>query len=237
MKRVLALQHVRENPPGLVGEVLQENGIACKVVHVGEEALPDPSAYDALIAFGGKQHIYDEMQYPFSRSENALIREAVEQDLPFLGICYGSQLLAHILGGEVSKMPKAEIGFLHVEFTQEGKEDPLYANLQGFQQGFQWHEDHFELPANCVLLAHDKQGINQAFRYRKCAYGLQYHIELTREMMVCWLHEPELKQELVKLYGQETFNKIEHQRKSLYKRYYQDAHTVIENFLHIVRLL
>jgi GMP synthase (glutamine-hydrolysing) len=71
--------------------------------------------------------------------------------------------------------------------------DPLYKDFAGHQQAFQWHEDCFQLPEGAVALAHHIQGFNQAFRYGQHAYGLQYHIELTENMLDVWLHDPPMK--------------------------------------------
>jgi GMP synthase-like glutamine amidotransferase len=78
-------------------------------------------------------------------------------------------------------------------FTEEGNKNPLYEGFAGHQQAFQWHEDCFQLPEGAVALAHHIQGFNQAFRYGQHAYGLQYHIELTENMLDVWLHDPPMK--------------------------------------------
>lgn len=238
MKKVLALQHVPVNPPGLVGQVLMEYGIAVQIIHVTRQIIPDPHGFDAVIAFGGTQHIYDEKSYPFSLHEDRTIKEVIERDIPFLGICYGSQLLAHALQGQVSRMPRIKIGFVKIAFTEEGKRDPLYAGLPGYQQAFQWHDDHFQVPTGGVLLAtSDQTSENQAFRYGSNAYGLQYHIELTPEMMGYWLHEPSMKQELIQTVGEQRFAEIEQERQSLYTLYNEHAQVVIKNFMKIAHLI
>lgn len=89
MKRVLALQHILENPPGLVGEILQKHSIDYQVVQVADEPIPDPQLYAVMIAFGGTQHIYDEKNYAFSIHEDASVCEVVGNNIPFLGVCYG----------------------------------------------------------------------------------------------------------------------------------------------------
>src|SRR6266496_2222279 len=102
-----------------------------------------------------------------------------EHGIPYLGMCLGGQLLANAFQAPIRRLPKEHIGFLLEHFTEEGLKDPLYSGLPGYQQAFQWHEDCFELPEGAVALAHHTDGSNQAFRYGRHAYGIQYHVELT----------------------------------------------------------
>ncbi|HEY4385281.1 MAG TPA: type 1 glutamine amidotransferase, partial [Ktedonobacteraceae bacterium] len=194
MGRVLALQHIWDNPEGYLGELLHEYGIEYEVVNVETDDLPDPTAYTAVIAFGGSQHVYAEDQYPYFVQEQQLIRTVLEKEIPFLGICLGSQLLAKVLGSEVRKHTMTEIGFFDVEITEAGKKDPLYAGLPGYQKIYHWHADTFTLPTGATLLATHQNTENQAFRYGRRAYGIQYHVELNPEMLHLWLHHPDARQ-------------------------------------------
>ena len=236
-KRVLALQHCWDDPPGYLGELLQEHGIACEVVEVEEAPIPDPSTYDALISLGGPQHAAADHKYPYLAEEKALIRKAVEQDIPFLGICLGGQLLAHALGGDVTRHTMTEIGFFEVEVTEEGKTDPLFSGLPDHQLVFHWHVDTFALPAGAVRLATNEHTTNQAFRVRKRAYGLQYHIELAPGMLETWLQYSEYRQEIIDLLGPDAPAILEHDRQKYYPTYRHHTRLVFENFLKISNLL
>ncbi len=211
MKRVLALQHVWECPTGALGEILQEHGIDCDTVNVEEEALPDPGVYDAIIAFGGSQHVYQEEKHPYFMQEKGLIRSAVEQDIPYLGICLGGQL--------------------------HGRKDPLFAGLPGYQKVFHWHEDAFDIPAGGILLATSETTENQAFRYGRCAYGLQYHIELNPDLLDLWLGHPEFKQSIIDIVGIDAYSNIERERHTHYVTYREHTRIMFENFLRIGRLI
>ena len=153
MQKVLILQHMQENPKGFVGNLLDEYHITHEVIDVEKEALPDPTNYTAIIAFGGDQHVYDEHLYPYFTAEKVLLQQIIKQNIPFLGICLGGQLLAAALGGQVKLHTMTELGFFDVQLTEEGKRDPLFAGMPGYQKVFHWHEDTFDFPAAAVLLA------------------------------------------------------------------------------------
>ena len=106
-----------------------------------------------------------------------------------MGICLGSQLLARACGAEVKKCASPEIGWRSVKLTPEGERDPLFSGLSPEPEVFQWHEDTFDLPPGGVLLAEGSHCRNQAFRAGKNAYGFQFHMEVTPEMIGSWIAE------------------------------------------------
>ena len=236
-KRALALQHCWDDPPGYLGELMLRHDIVCEVIKVEESPIPDPSGYDALISLGGPQHAAADDKYPYLAEEKKLIRKAVEQDIPFLGICLGGQLLAHALGAAVTPHSTTEFGFLEVQITNEGKADPLFQGLPGYQLVFQWHMDTLDLPAGAVLLASNENTINQAFRVGKRAYGLQYHIELAPGMLDTWLQYPAYRQEIINLKGPDALAMLERERQQHYSIYRDHTRLVFENFLKISDLL
>lgn len=233
MRRVLALQHVWDDPLGYLGEILQEHAIDCEVINVEEAAIPDPGGYDALIVLGGPQHVPADDKYPYLTQEKALIRKAVEQDVPLLGICLGGQLLAHALGAEVRRHHMIELGFFKVQLTDEGKIDPLFQGLPGHEQVFHWHLDVFEIPSGGVQLATSENAPNQAFRFGRRAYGLQYHIELTPDMFHTWLRYLLQDQEVVNTLGPDIGGRIEREQSECYPIYRDHSRIVFENFLKI----
>jgi GMP synthase (glutamine-hydrolysing) len=237
MKRVLALQHVWDDPAGYLGELLQAYRIAYDVIHVETEPLPDATTYDAVLAFGGFQHAYDDDRYPYFVQEKQWLRKTIEQEIPFLGICLGGQLLAHALGGSVKQHSLTEIGFTEVHFTEAGKADPLYEGLPGYQEVFQWHEDTFEIPADAVLLASNSATENQAFRYGRCVYGLQYHIEPTAEMLDTWIHHPEFNAEIINILGEEKYHALEREQVTRYPIFRRHSQILFQNFLRISGLI
>ncbi len=233
MKRVLALQHTWDDPPGYLGQIMQEHGIACEVVDVETQLIPDPGDYDALLILGGFQHVAADDKYPYLRQEKVLICQAVEQDIPLLGVCLGGQLLANALGAKVKQHDVIELGFFEVQLTDEGKNDPLFQGLPEHQQVFQWHMDVFDIPPCAVRLATTDSTPNQAFRYGRRAYGLQYHLELTPEILHNWLRYPAYEREIIDLLGADVPDKIEHEQSICFPGYWNHGRIMFENFLKI----
>jgi GMP synthase (glutamine-hydrolysing) len=104
-----------------------------------------------------------------------LIEDALRRDLPILGVCLGSQLLATALGAAVKPGPQQEIGWLPVTL----RDDPLWGDAPRQFTAFHWHGDVFTLPAGATLLASSALTPVQAFRHGKKAMGLLFHLEVT----------------------------------------------------------
>jgi GMP synthase-like glutamine amidotransferase len=182
---VLVLQHVPYEGHGYIADYMQEHDIAFDVVRLWKPyALPDVSRYSALIIMGGPMLIYED--YPSRNDEVALIKAAIGA-VPMLGICLGSQLIAHALGARVypnenDAKPAKEIGYSTVRLTPEGAANRLFGGFDSDVRVLQWHGDAFDLPSDASLLATSRVCRNQAFAYEN-AYGLLFHLELTPEMV------------------------------------------------------
>src|SRR6188508_1863396 len=189
--RVLVLQHIACEPPGVYEDVLLERGARIHRVELDEgEPLPDGRDFSAVVAMGGPMSANDEQELPWLRAEKAFIAEAVRAGTPFFGACLGAQLLAASLGGEVSAGPAPEVGLLPVYLTEAADHDPLFAGLPRELLTLQWHGDTFALPEGAVLLASSPAYPNQAFRFGRAAYGIQFHLELSHEMAEEWAGVP-----------------------------------------------
>lgn len=232
MKRVLIIEHMHDDPAGYLGEILQERGISYDMMNIEEQALPDPTSYAAIVTLGGSQHVYEENAH-FVEEKN-MLRKVIAQDIPFLGICLGSQLLADVLGGQVRQHTMTEIGFFDIPLTEEGRRDPLYTGLPGYHKVFHWHEDTFDLPRGAVLLETNENTENQAFRYGRRAYGLQYHIEVTPAILDTWLDDQDA---IDALGGPEAYSSLARERHLLQALYYQHTLILFENFLKISQIL
>jgi GMP synthase-like glutamine amidotransferase len=190
--RVLILKNTPAEGPGTIGDYLRDRGLPLDVVELGRgETLPPLEGYGAVVAMGGPMAVYEMGRFPYLEAEAALLRAAVDRGLRVLGVCLGAQVLAHALGGEVTKGTAGqEIGWMHVRLTAEGLVDPIMGALSNGRGPdvtvFQWHGDTFSLPPGARLLAGSGQYRNQAFRLGEYAYGLQFHIEVTAPMLEEW---------------------------------------------------
>jgi GMP synthase-like glutamine amidotransferase len=197
----LVLQHIACEPPGVYEDVLLERGARIHRVELDEgDPLPDWRDFDAIVAMGGPMSVNDDAEFPWLGAEKALIAEAVRAGLPFFGACLGVQLLAASLGAEVVAGPAPEVGLLPVFLTDAAAGDPVFGDLPRELLALQWHGDTFSLPEGAVLLASSPAYPNQAFRWGR-AYGVQFHLELSREMAAEWADVPEYADALARVLG------------------------------------
>jgi len=151
------------------------------------ESLPTHlEGWDAMIVLGGPMAVYEVEENPFLTAELELLRQAIDEDLPALGICLGSQLIAGAAGADVYAGPVREVGWGEVGLTDAASEDALFAGLPGTLPVFQLHGDTFVLPEHAVRLAGNQAYPNQAFRLGKRVYGLQFHVEVTMDLVRNW---------------------------------------------------
>jgi len=205
--RVLVLQHISCEPPGVFSEVMREQGVEPVAVALDEnEPLPDWREFDAVLAMGGPMGADDDAEHPWLSAEKQLVRESVEAGRPFLGVCLGVQLLASALGAPVRSMESPELGLLPVELTAEGREHPLFEGLDDPFPSLQWHGDTFELPSGALRLASSPAAPNQAFQAGERGFGIQFHLEVTPEMAREWAQVPEYRAYLAEALDEERAN-------------------------------
>jgi GMP synthase-like glutamine amidotransferase len=200
--RVVVFQHLACEHPGIWREFLREDGADVLTVELDAgDAIPSLDESDALLVFGGPMNVDEHHRFPWLAPETAAIRDAALGGLPVFGVCLGAQLLARALGARVTKNPEPEVGLLPVQLTNAGASDPLFAGWPHQAPVVQWHSDTFALPAGATLLATSAACRHQAFRYGSRAYGLQFHPEVTADMVAEWADVPEYADAMRRMRG------------------------------------
>lgn len=175
-RRVLFLQHQDDCGPGYLGDRVRELGLPMEVAHLSHGDRPaDPSRYALLVALGSDDSTLDG-SVPYLAHERAFLADAVAADVPVLGVCFGAQLLATVLGARVRPLDRPEIGWLDVE--------ALAPDVVGTGPWLVWHLDAFDCPPDAELLASTDIAV-QAFRQGP-HLGVQFHPEATPESAGAW---------------------------------------------------
>jgi GMP synthase-like glutamine amidotransferase len=194
--RALFIKHDHYSPSGLVGDAFAALGYDIAELNVVPRmrfrspdvtvAFPDPTAYDAIVAFGAIWSVYDDAAIgSWIGDEIELTRTAIAAGVPVLGICFGGQMLATAVGGRVERAPSPEIGWTPISRTGPSPVLPP-------GPWFEWHYDRFLLPSGVPSLATTDLGggevATQAFAVGR-SLGLQFHPEVTETVLDAWLAE------------------------------------------------
>ncbi len=193
---VLIVKHIEIEGSGLIEHYLKQEKILYQILDLNTGArFPKLDDLTHIVLLGGPMNVYEEDRYPFLRKEDLFIKEAIQRGKRILGICLGAQLIAKALGARVSKASVKEIGWYDVLLTRIGLQDPFFSKFPKTFSVFQWHEDTFEIPKAANLIVTSTSVPHQAFRYGENVYGLQFHLEVTKEMIQEWMrtYEEELK--------------------------------------------
>ncbi len=181
--KILIILHQENSTPGRVGQMLVERGFALDIRRPPlSHPLPETLENHAgAIMFGGPMSANDKEEY--IKRETDWLAIPLREEKPFFGICLGAQNLVNHLGGKVSfhLQQQVEIGYYPIHATDAGNKLMNWPKMI-----YQWHREGFDLPAGAELLARGDIFENQAFRYGKNAYAVQFHSELTLAMMHRW---------------------------------------------------
>jgi GMP synthase-like glutamine amidotransferase len=216
MRPVLIVTHLADRQVGLVGDALQASG--CDVIErhaAADDPLPAAGELAGIVSLGGRQSATRAVEDPFLAAEVALLRAALDDDVPVLGMCLGAQLLAVAAGGEVVNTGRISAGWPDLVLLPAATADPLFGGLPPRLPVLKWHEDVIELPEQPAPLGNAEApdaarvlgipegpgaarvlGISEGpgaalFRIGSRAWGSQAHLELTPELLVdVWLADP-----------------------------------------------
>jgi GMP synthase (glutamine-hydrolysing) len=230
--KILILQHIACEPPGVYEDVLAERGAALQRVELDAgQRLPDWQSCDAIVAMGGPMSVNDDATLPWMSGEKRWVREAVLAGKPFWGVCLGAQLLAASLGARVYAGAKPEIGIVPVHLTLEAQNDAVFSGIPRELLTFQWHGETFDLPAGAVLLASSPAYPNQAFRWKEKAYGVQFHVEISAHMAEQWSQVPDYATALERELGAGAARKVVGDVRRVQEMLHSHARRMFENWL------
>jgi GMP synthase-like glutamine amidotransferase len=185
--RLLIVQHDDTAGLGSLAAPLTDRGADLEIWFPARTAEPSAAlqAYDGLIVLGGVAHPDQDAEHPWLAADRALLLEALDLELPTLGICLGAQLLAQVVGAGAARMARPEIGWYGVRFTPDARHDPLLAGLGDRFCAVVWHHYGFVLPPDVPVLGRTTRA-QHAFRVGSSAWGLQFHIEADAATVATW---------------------------------------------------
>ncbi|MEU0650518.1 type 1 glutamine amidotransferase [Streptomyces umbrinus] len=187
-RKVLVLQHQDDDPPGNLASWLDAQEIDWQLIDLSVDQLPPPARRRALVVLGSRESVLHPVA-PWAQPEREFVQAEIGLGTPVLGICYGAQLLAQVLGGQVHRSSEPERGW--TEIAPKAIKAPLEEAVAGCW--FEWHEDAITLPPQARLLAQNRHV--QAFSHGR-HLGVQFHPEITSEQISAWMASEQRQRKL-----------------------------------------
>jgi GMP synthase (glutamine-hydrolysing) len=162
---------------------------------------PDLSSVSGVVVFGSTYNVEHADEQPFIKAVGDVTREAVDRGVPFLGLCFGAQVLVWALGGSVTKASVREIGFEPIRREPGAETDPVLGHYDGGAMAFQWHMDAFDVPDGGRLLLSGEPVRNQAIRVGETAWATQFHAEIDAAEADYWVGLASAEEDLEEAWG------------------------------------
>lgn len=209
---ILSIQHIECESLGNLKDYFLADGFRVSEILVTKQKLPDRiDDFNAIVILGGPISANDDFEY--LKKEMQIVINSIKLEIPILGVCLGSQIIAKSCGAKIFSGPKKEIGWGKVDITDSGKNSLFKGIDERKINVFHWHGDTFELPADAAALSYSDLYI-QSFEY-KTAFGIQFHLEVTQQMILEWMqvYQKELLSE--KIDKQDILFDIDNKSKNL----------------------
>jgi len=176
--RIHYLQHVPFEDAANIEVWARRQGHAIRATRLDrDESFPPLVAFDWLVIMGGPMNIYEHDRFPWLEREKKFIAESINAGKLVLGVCLGAQLVADVLGGQVTRNAQKEIGWFPVWLSSEARQSPIFQTLPQRFLAFHWHGDTFSIPPGARRMAESQACANQAFQYGDRVIGLQFHLD------------------------------------------------------------
>ncbi len=197
MKKLLVLQNIEREGPGLFSKIAKEKGFFPEIYNLPlGDKLPEAKKEDLILIMGGPMSVRDlnNKKYFWLREETIFINKAIENQISIIGVCLGAQLLAHISGGKIEPLKdesnqanKPEIGWSEISPISKKSNDEKGLRIKEPLKVLHWHGDRIILPPHAELLASSARCSEQFFTIGEFIYGLQFHVETEGLMTENWI--------------------------------------------------
>jgi len=237
--KAIVLQHIKIEDPGYIKDLMLADGWNLTTIELdeGDKIPKNLNEFDAMLCMGGPMDTWMEKEFPWLIEEKLRIKEFVlDMEKPFLGFCLGCQLLGEVVGGQVVKSSIPEIGILDINFSKDKKQDKLFSSFPDKIKALQWHSyevKNIEKNKNVTLLASSPSTKYQIFKYKKHAYGIQFHIEVKDNTVGDWGCVPEYKSALETQLGKGALEKFDKEAKTNMAAMNKYSSIVYKNFKEI----
>lgn len=230
--KVLIINNIPREGPGILKDILEKNSIEYDTHEFGlDKKLPNFKGYGAVFVFGGPDSANDNSKKMIE--EVNFVKDSLANNIPYLGICLGLQVMVKALGGGVTKNPIKEVGWrdpdneiFKVQLTEDGINDPIFKGVDSEFIIFQLHGETVELTSDMRLLGVGKYCTNQIVKFGNNSYGFQGHIELSKNMFYNWIIEDDDLKKLDYLSLVNDYN-------NLRIKYEENGNKIFKNFLKI----